>query len=352
MRDSTYEELRNAIRSVEPDGDANSRSVRWLEASRSLAIARDHQGRIELFLLGEELATESLRVREHLVFDRWNSREDGVVLANRIVLSSGDEYDAAAALICVELLDRGFADDQQGAFTSAEPVIEMVLAEVQSASELVTGLAGELQTLVNLLDAADSAETDTILDGWHGWDRSTRDFQLGPVGVEVKTTTTGASIHSIEGWQQIECGIAADGQVETSLRLLSMGIRWLPHEGELGLTIETLVQRVLDYVQPQHRGEFIDRVRGFAGASFEIELDGRCGDPALRRPFMPVFERLYDFGDERIRVLRSEDLAHLSHVQIDSVRFAVQLPEKVRGDVNPVSNLDAIAPFLLALMRE
>ena len=162
----------------------------------------------------------------------------------------------------------------------------------------------------------------------------------------MKATTTTASRHHIQGWYQVERGVSADGSVETDLYLLSLGIQWLPASAN-GHTIEALVRQVLTAV-PAHRHEaFLDAVRGYAGGRLDIDSDGVPGHLGAQRPFVPVFERLYDMADERILIPGSNDVAAFDHVVTDSVRFEIELPEKVRGDRNPVAGMPSIVPAIL-----
>src|SRR5690606_8284484 len=114
---------------------------------------------------------------------------------------------------------------------------------------------------------------ETLLQSWQGWDRSSRDFQLGPVGVEVKTSTTSAGRHHIQGWYQVEPGVSADGTVEAKFFLLSIGIQWLPEDAH-GYTIEGLVGEVLKALPPHRHDPFLDAVRTYGGSRLEIDAAG------------------------------------------------------------------------------
>lgn len=342
----TYENLRGAIRALDMASSDRVREVKWLEKSRCLAISRDATGQLELFLVCSRLRPRLTQVREQLVFNTWSFAEGGLLDANRLVLAAGDEYAAAAAFIAIELLARGFSTEPVSAFAEAEPVIELVLARARSENALVTGLAGELHLLAAMTDGCDETATGAIARSWYGWDRSSRDFQFGSVGVEVKTTTTGSSTHNIEGWYQVEPGVAADGRIETRLYLLSQGITWLPADADHGVSIASLIETIAARLSPSDRREFVARVRGFAGAQFRVDHDGSTTQAALRRPFMVVFERLYDLADHSVHLPRSADLAQFPHVQLDSVRFRAQLPDRVRGDLNPLTRMRTIVAKL------
>lgn len=332
----SYESIRETIRRVPLSLGAGDRAVITIDDHGALFVARDAQGRIELFLRAPRLHPLITNVRERVVHDTWETAEGRQFSANRILFPAGEHLDAAAALVCVELLRSGYEADPIQAFARAEPVIDLVLAPLQHAHQALTGLAGELSFLYALLRTQDTqAARRLMLDAWQGWQSSTRDFQLGPVGVEVKATTHSASVHHIQGWYQVELGAAGGTSVETALFLLSIGVRWLPEETSAGQSIEELIAVIGSHLQAEDRELLIDRVRAYAGAGFQVDASGMPAQKALRRRFALTFERLYDMADDRILLPRSADLAGFSHLDLDSVEFDVVLPNQVRGDLNP-----------------
>lgn len=343
--DTSFELLRADLANVDPAPDGDHRRIRYADPGRTLAYARDQNGQLEVFLVGPPLHAREPAVRERLVHNIWTNESHEALSANRVTLPSGAHFDAAAAAILVELLSNDYPADPEAAFRQTEPLIALALGQARAENAVLTGLAGELLTLVALLRSSQAPSTE-LLRAWQGWDRSSRDFQLGPVGVEVKTSTTSAGRHHIQGWYQVEPGLAADGTVETTLFLLSVGVLWLPEDAH-GHTIESLVGEVVDTLPRDHHKPFLDAVRTYAGNRLEIDAGGAAAQRALRRPFVSTYERLYDMADERIKIPRSGDLAAFGHVVTDSVSFEIQLPERVRGDLNPVVGLtDAVATIL------
>lgn len=329
----TFEELRADLAHAPSAQVADERTVIWVGKDQKLAYARNDRSELEVFLMGQELNARERIVKERLLFDDWARTGGSALSANRLWLPAGEHYDAIAATVLIELVGNGYEHDPDRAFARTEPLIALVLGRAKAENAALTGLAGELLTLAALIRASDGP-AEATLDSWQGWGRSSRDFQLGPVGLEVKTTTTSASRHHIQGWYQVECGIAADGTVETSLYLLSIGIQWLNDESR-GASIETLTQEVLASL-PAHRHQgFVDCVRTYSGLKLEIDGEGRAGQTSLRRPFISTFERLYDMQDERIQVPRASDFAAFGDLVSDSVSFEIELPERVRGDRNP-----------------
>ncbi|MFC6853075.1 PD-(D/E)XK motif protein [Aquipuribacter hungaricus] len=285
-------------------------------------------------------------MRERLVHDTWNTVGGEQLAATRFRLPDDDHHDAIAATILLELLDKGYEHDRDEAFRLTEPLIALALDSARTENAALTGLAGELLTLASMVRLHPASAQD-FLDAWQGWRRSSRDFQLGSTGIEVKTTTTSASRHHIQGWYQVECGVAADGTVETDLHLLSIGIRWLPMDSP-GASIESLVKEVSSALPAPRRPGFIGAVRGYGGVGFAIDEDGTAGQVSLRRPFISTYERLYDLRDDRIRLPTAADFARFTDLVSDTVSFEIELHERVRGDRNPVVGLGAALSALLA----
>jgi hypothetical protein len=108
------------------------------------------------------------------------------------------------------------------------------------------------------------------------------------------------------------------------------------------------VKEIASTLPAPRRPGFIQAVRGYCGVGYLIDEDGTAGQVSLRRPFIPTYERLYDLQDERIRLPRSADFANFTDLVSDSVSFEIELPERVRGDRNPVVGLPAALSSLLA----
>ena len=342
----TFEALRRDLATAPPASVVDERRISWVGQNRRLAFARDTKGQLEVFLVGGPLLASELVVRKRLVHNSWETHSGGRLSANRIWLPAGDHYDAIGATLLIELIDNGFEGDQEQGFRRTEPLLALVLGQAESESAALTGLAGELLTLASLIRSK-AASPPSMFDAWQGWGRSSRDFQLGVLGVEVKTSTTGASRHHIQGWYQVECGVAADGAVETGLYLLSIGIQWLAVDSH-GLTIEGLVQEVLATLPLSRRHDFLEAVRNYCELQLLIDEDGNAGQSDLRRPFISTFERMYDMQDERVRVPASADLARFAHVVSDTVAFEIELPERVRGDRNPHVGMGACVAVLMS----
>lgn len=345
----SFEWLRDRVGRLEPAVGPQSRDVVWVDESHAVAVARDHRGQLEVFVVGDQLVPHVPAVRECLEYQRWATTSGEELNANRVVLPSAPHFDAVTALICVELIDNGLHSDPQAAFGRTEPVIALALRRAAMGHEALLGLAGELVFLSALTRAASPLAASALVEGWKGSRPSTRDFQLGPVGVEVKTTTGPASEHYIHGVRQVELGVPVDGVPETSLFLMSLGIRWLDGSSA-GFRIPELVDSVLSQLPDASAAErFLTEVRQYGGdvaLGYDHEVHRTAS--RFRRPFEVRFERLYDMTDDAIQVLRSSDLDGLVHLEQNSVTFRVSLPVQVRGDINPVTGMAAIVGRVLA----
>lgn len=348
----TFEALRDALARTGPATSQTERNVEWVDPGHMLAFSRDPAGQLELFLVGGPLHATNRAVGERLVHDVWESSSGASLAASRLRLPVGSHFDAAAATVLIELLSNGYASTPQVALARTEPLIALVLTQGSAANAALTGLAGELFFVAALLEAAPRQNADVLLESWAGWRRSSRDIQLGEVGVEVKTTTVTASRHHIQGWYQIEPGVPVGAEIETALYLLSIGVQWSTEGWEgSGLTIEGLVHRVRNVVSPSAGDAFVRNVREYAGGLL-LDDDGTAGTTSSRRPFTVQFERLYDLADDRIHLLHSADLARFREVVSDSVTFEIELDDRVRGDRNPISGMASIVSFLLERARQ
>jgi len=344
----SYEWLREKIAGMPAASTGEARDLVWADGAKTLGVSRDEHGRVEIFLVGDPLVPRDKLVAENLVHNVWSTRSGNQLAASRLVLPSTRHLDGFAAFVCAELVENGLEQDRDSAFAVSEPVIAMALRRAGISDQALVGLAGELSVLAALTAAA--TDPAAIVECWAGSVPSSRDFQLGPVGVEVKTTTGSQSEHHIQGFHQIELGVSVGGVPETHLFLLSVGIRWLA-VGSQGRTIPDLVDAVLARVPDTDAATaFVAKVKQYGGdASVGYDHAEHSQSTRFRQPFQMVFERLYDLADDRIKLLRSTQLDEATHVDADSVSFRVRLPPRVQGDVNPTAGMQKIAARLVAL---
>lgn len=252
-----------------------------------------------------------------------------------------------AAFICAELQLNGVNERPAAAFRRSEELIELALSRASVDSEALVGLCGELLFLQAMTRAKPALAVSILMHDWAGHRPSSRDIQMGPVGVEVKTTTRGVSEHHIQGPYQTELGTSVDGVQETALFLLSVGLLWLPPHHPGAFTLPSIVGELADHLSPHDRMEFLRRVRGYAGATDGgYEHGAQNLAPEFRRPFETTFVRLYDLTDDRIRLPRSADLNEM-HLVSDSFSYRIRLPVQVSGTLNPVVGLASSAARVL-----
>lgn len=341
--DGSFEWLRTRLPDLPRSRGENDRDLLWVDEARTLAVSRDADGRLELFLPGPPLPSSIKTVADSLSHDQWWFQEGGSLSSNRLHFAAAPHFDGVVAFLCAELLEHGASQDLPDAFARTEPAIALALSRAALGSEVLVGLAGELLFMEGLTRvAASDEERRAVISGWAGSVPSSRDFRLGTVGVEVKTTSGTASKHHVQGLHQVEVGHADGGEVETALFLLSLGIRWTdPEEG--GSTIPSLVEKISSRMDADDRDSFYLRLAqygGDAGTGYRHERDRFTA--TYSRPFTTRFERLYDMGDPSIRLPRRGDLETYSDLDIDSLSFRVDLPARVKGDINPISGWRAL----------
>lgn len=349
---STFEQLKTWIGDLEPAPSPQVRDIGFVDAARSIALSRDPAGCVELLLVGNRLAASRPAVERWMSFHpEWQSSNEGSFPANHLTFPPDAYFDSAAALVCVELLEADYQDDPQGAFSSVEPLVErFIIGAGHVGDRTLTGLFGELTLLKALLARADSARCQEVVDSWFGWRPSSRDFQIGAVGVEVKTTTRSTSTHRIQGFHQVEVGHPVTDEAETSLHLLSIGVLAVPEGQDSGTSMPEVVEEILAMIPSTTEGEvFLTRVQQYGGDAALGYKHVRDQDKARfkRRRFALSFERLYDVTDNDIRVIKRTDVAPFGHVDADSIEFTVDLPFPFKGEGNPISGLNLIADMLL-----
>ena len=351
--DETFEDLRRALGRLRKASDRFTRDLVWAGPDRSVALGRDDQGKVEVFVVGPPLVAASRPVRDALVHQEWSTKDGRTFEASRVALPAEPHLDSVAALVGAELLRQGVDEEPQVAFSRVEPILALALRRAALSDQALLGLIGEVVVLETLLRSVSVRAVPAVLDAWKGSAPSSRDFQIADVGIEVKTTTSTESVHKISSIHQVQLGTSVGGVAESALFLLSLGVRWLGEEAEGGLTLPALVDAVVLRLQeagvgPQATGEFLERVRqygGDAGLGYDHQRDR--GTRRFQQQLELRFERLYDMTDEKIRLLDDAALDGLDHVDPDSVRFTARLPRRVRGDVNPVQGLRAIVDELV-----
>lgn len=343
---TAYERLREQLEHVSRPERREDRRTLWV-VDRLLGLAVTTNGTVEILLVGEQLHPASEVVRRHMRYARWSIEEASIQIeANRIALPAQPHFLSLAALIAVELTRCGLRGpgDLAEAFRLVEPLIELALRRTILAKEHIIGLMGELLCLEVMLDAIDTPELmSSVLDMWRGH-TGARDFVLGDVGIEVKTTQSMQSSHRFSGLHQVEPGSGGNAR-ERKVYLLSIGLVPAADEGQ---SLSELVERVLRRLRGSEQGSFTSRTPIQTRFLSEVASYGRADslgydhetmatehvyNVRLRSTFTP---RLYNLSDPSVRMLRREFLES-THVSTEDLQFRLELQDLITPS-NPASN--------------
>jgi hypothetical protein len=356
MRQS-YEQQLELVKGLRRSHSDDDRHIGWVATEDLIGFARTPKGRIEMFLPGPPLVARFRRVREALEYQTWFRANGKQLLANRILLPAAGHFEQVAAFLGTELIRNGASSDLSRAFAQTEPLIEMAIEDLLLAEDALLGLCGELLLLNALLASAPDARVEEVLDSWKGYRETSRDFQLGCVGVEVKTTTRGSSSHLFRGVHQLEPGHGVGGADERSYALVSIGLEWIETGEEANTTslpelVDGCVARLTDVLGPLAAAavdELLQRVATYGlPTALGYQHNEMRGSARFARRFRVAFVRDYDMADEHIRLLTTDDMRARPYIDIESLHLRVNFPEKVSGDVNPVGGLNACATSILA----
>ncbi len=347
----TYESVLDQIAAIPAATSGQLRDICWLTPARVVGVARDQSGHLEVFLAGLRLKPRLKTVRDSLEFHAWH-RANGIPLdANRLLLPALCHFDRVGAFIAIELLRNGADHRLEAAFTITEPIIELAIKRLLVSEAAVLGLAGELLLLDALCRQVPAVFVGQVMDCWEGWRHSTRDFTWDGVGVEVKTTRRTTSTHMIQGIHQVEPFVDGDGEAgEDDLLLISIGLQeTIP--GDNTFSISMLVDRILDSLRSTGNAgrvsSFLDHVAVYGAESgLGYEHASMAADAPFASQFAVIFCRAYDMKDSAIEVLRRDDVMSCRHVDLQSIRFTVSLPNTI-SHRNPIHGMNQVAQRIL-----
>lgn len=347
---TTYEELVEHVSALVAPVDPTRRDIHWATDGKVVGVSKTGANRIEIFLAGPRLDPVSHALREIVDFQSWwrNRTGEPAFEANRIVLPDAGHFDRVAAFLCVELLRNGADADVALAFARTEPILELTVERMRLSDQTFLGLVGEMLFLAAACEAADDVRVASIVGGWDGWRPSLRDFSWGRTGVEVKTTTGLVSTHSVSGTHQVE---PDTDNGEDLLFLLSVGLRPIDSHTNT-VTLPGLVDRILSRLAAssvEHDAFLVRLLEYGASSGFGYDHRSMSTDPSFTVAFEVGFVRAYDMTDENVAVIRSDDVAEHQHINPRSLRFSVQLPATVSGDVNPIVGLNQAAAAILGV---
>lgn len=357
---TSFEYLLQLAEALSTPKSENEREVSWCEQSNTVGLSRQVNGSIELFLCGDELRSISPIVRRHLKYDKWTRASGGVFKANRLVFPAEEHYTAATAFLAEELLRREVVGALQNGFALTEPLIEMMLRRTALSEEEQLGLIGELRFLEVLLSVASDATQKAIaLDAWRGHEQASRDFVFGSTFVEVKATRGDRSIHQIGSLMQVDPRRSEAGQPLEQLHLLSLGFKPVtPSETQvvsisLPEQVDVILKMLGEVTTPETRNELqnllLAKISSYgSSAGYGYVHDEMNSWIAYKARWQHGFLRVYDMNDDAVQVVRRSDVKRRGHVVFESVRFTVDLPDRVTGELNPQNNLFELANSLLS----
>jgi hypothetical protein len=353
---SSYEQQLAIVQGLQPSSSEDDRHIEWCVSDGVIGLARTPKGLIEIFLEGPQLEARYRRVREALEYQRWFRAGGDELLANRILLPSAGHFEQVAAFLATELLRNNGTTDLTGAFARTEPLIELAIEDLMIADETYLGLCGEMLMLHALLQAAPAERVSEVVDSWKGHRETARDFQLGWVGIEVKTTTHSTSSHLFRGVHELELGHGVDSAEETSFLLASLGLEWAGPEDPVNTTslaelVDGMIERITEALGASAAAAIDDFVAHIAayGSPTALGYDHptMAGRARFRRPFRLRFARTYDMTDESIRLLTTDDMRARPFIDAESLHMRVNLPDQVSGDINPIVGLANTAGQIL-----
>lgn len=350
---SNYEDVLDAISAAASTSAGGVRDMTWLTSAEVIGVARDKDGRLEVYLAGRALNACSQSVREALLHHVWHRKSGAPLPANRLLLPALGHFDAVAAFICAELLRNGADQDIDYAFRVTEPIIELAIERLLLSEAALLGLTGELLLLSSLCHEANDHLVGRVINSWDGWRRSSRDFHWEGTGVELKTTVRSTASHMVQGVHQIEPSDGDNGQpTEDRLLLVSVGIQ-KADAGPNSISVPALVQRIVDRLEATGNqsqvAEFLTRVGRYGSESgFGYDHSSMRNDAPFTSTFTVAFFRGYDMTDPAVEVLRRDDVATRHHVEMQSVSFRITLPATLSA-ANPITGANQTARSILTL---
>ena len=334
---ATFEDVARALDRLAVPTDDSLLALEWV-VDGQLAVARLCGGRYAVVLPGPRLTPTTPRVARITAHDRWTAQSGEVVPANLLEFPASPAYKTAVSAVAAELLRAGLVEEPLPAvFADVEPFIELVLQRGDPNTEWVLGLAGELLVFAELLEVSvELMPPSEVARSWQGWRRTSRDFKLRHLAIEVKTTSNDSRVHKISGFDQVEP--SGGSTSESTLFLASLGLQWDPS----GLySIPLLVDRVLAALgrDTPTAMAFLDQLREYGPPRLP-------GQPAVGydhhtmsdvAPFSvrlsPILTGLlYDMADPNMRVLRRSDISDL-FVEDRGISFHLNLPDSIPGSV-------------------
>lgn len=350
-----YDEISTRLSDLVSPADEAQHRIENLVPDK-LSIGRSSEGNYEIFLLGPEFLASSDQVRRYLRWSKaWKTPGGaGTVEANLLSFPPSDEYRAAVSMIAIECIRAGIEKRKTEEFLpELEPIIELVLSQQRLPDTYILGLFGELFVLRQILSLKkDSGRSESDPTGiWHGSERRARDFDLGKVGVEVKTTLGPGSNHTISSLDQVDAKTIGSGHTE-QLYLASVGVK----RAIAGQSIAGLTEDLLGLIKDISKGsssfvvdqrKFLDRLVSYGPVgSTGYDHEKMKAEAPFTDPYDFKFNRLYDMNDVNVKVIRRACLTK-SMVSPDGISYRVILPDSIPGTPNnPAHIKDGLKPLV------
>ena len=341
--DISYEKILEKVVGLKRSLNDQSREVTWLANTQVLGVSRNQLGQIEIFLAGEMLHASTQIVRENLEHENWYRNDSDQFEANRLLFPAPLHFNSVAAFVCVELLRADVITNVDRAFKKTEPLIALTLERLLIADSFLMGLCGELLLLKEMLQISRIEDRKQIVESWFGFTQSSRDFQISTLGVEIKTTSGSSSSHHVSGVHQCEVGHGVNGQIEDDLILVSIGVNESEEDSDYTFTLPQLVDDIADMIRASDHSNPANAVAEFLSKVAAYGVDGELGyehetmrsRERFQRKYSLKFCRGYDLTDPGVQILSTDDVRSRPNVELDSLRFRINLPVTVTGDLNP-----------------
>lgn len=354
---TSFDQIAGLLEGMTPPDEADHFRVEWL-TNDVLAVGRSRAGGHCVFIVCEPLVPTVPAVERAIRFGRWQTSGAAVVSCNLLTLPPGEHFGTAAAAIAAELLRRRSASGESlpEIFSRVEEFIALVLRRVLMPPDFVLGLLGELLVLDELIGAlGERAQIGDPTAIWRGWTQQSRDFVLGAVSLEIKTTSLQVSRHQIHGLEQVEPR-RLDGGTTESLFLGSIGLR---RAAAGAYSVSGLTNRILAKL-----GRYPERVDASEGQTRFLERLAQYGprdsvgyvhtsmadQDIYTEGYTTTFPpRFYDMADNNLRLIRAADIAEqFPHVRAQGIAYTVELPAVVPGSIeNPKPDFRAFVRSLV-----
>ena len=350
-----FEELERRFSDIGPSPDG-SHQVDWLDEG-TLGVSRSTRGALQIFVRESEIRIVN-RFSNFVRRGLWKSTMDGTEFWAWKIDAETTELPVLAVIALTLCLIR--AESPIEFDKSLEVLLKAIQADKSSqiGSDVVEGeednrgialgLLGELFVLRTMLSLISPSDGERLIDSWIGSERSSRDFELGSIGIEVKTTRKNISEHFLSGVRQIEPGHLRSGAFEKQAFLMSLGLSRTEDPNSNSFSIDSLIFDIEGILAKREESEddtdlVINKFRSKLDAYFgefgrEIKLN--------TEGFHLMFIRMYDMENSNLRVLRSDSLLKFSMVLPETVRFAVRLPLELGGDRATPSGRLEVSRFL------